>query len=1378
MSDINTGSGDDIVTGSNKSDVITTGDGADTVDAGNGNDVIDAGSGDDSVDGGNGVDMVFGNYGSDTIVGGTGTDILYGGAGNDIIGFLNGSPVNDTGGDTIYGDGYNRWDKTNARAADQINGTNIAYGSDILYGGNGVDTIYGDSGLGGVLGGADRLYGGNGADLMFGEGGNDWLTGGLGGDRLSGGFGSDRFIYVSTDESNAGGGIDVISDFSERLDANADNDLIDVDAFLGYGSGASNLLNWGNTTATANGVWYAISGGNTLAHGDTTGDGVADWSVQLSGAHTLTRLDFIGLKNNGPVLGDTTDPPAVLELGNAGAQNLSPISGSFGASDADVGDTLTASVVGSPVVKLDGVAFVLPAGAAELTASGAFTLSPTSQSATGGPQSVGYTYDPTAANLDFLRAGQQLTISYAVKVNDGSADSVTQDVTFTITGSNDGVMLSSIVVPAVAEALGAQAQDLSIGGVLDVSDADVGDTLHASIVGAPSVLLDGGAVPAGIDASALTASGALSLGADAISNGGSTTISWTYDPAATNLDFLAEGQQLTITYQVKVGDGSIDSATKPLTITITGTNDAPIVAVGDVSGAVVELGTPAGNLTDSGTIAFSDVDLADVHSVGAVTAGAGALGTLSASVSADTTGTGSGGVISWNYSVAAAAVEYLAAGETKTESFSFSLSDGQGGVVSRTVDVTITGTNDAPIVAATDVISEVTEDLTPSGNLTDSGTIAFSDVDLADAHSVGEVTPGTGALGTLSASVSTQASDVDGTGGVISWNYSVAAGAVEYLAAGETKTESFTFELNDGNGGNVTRTVEVTITGTNDGPIVAAIDVIGEIAEALTPSGNLTDSGTIAFSDVDLADVHSVGAVTAGAGALGTLSASVSADTTGTGSGGVIGWNYSVAAAAVEYLAAGQAKTESFTFQLSDGQGSMVSRTVDVTITGTNDAPDIRLVAADSASATIVETNAGLAASGTLTVNDADIDDTVASSVTGVVASGTTAGLGSSNAQLLAMLSVVPPSALAANPGDAHNLTWNFDSGAQAFDYLNAGQSLVLTYTITSSDGNGGSDTQQVQVTIQGTDDNAAPVITSAATLGTIREHLINATLDGFTSDAVGNVTATDANGDTLTYSIASDSSGGAFAIDSATGAVTVRDVSLLDFESGTGLTVDGGGSFYTLQVGVSDGSLGATQMAKVYLTNVTSTTQNNSTNYVDGGGGADVFTLQQGNDAAFGDGGGDTLTGDQGNDLLFGGVGADTLNGNNGNDTLYGGAGNDGLTGGSGGDTFVFGAALGAGNVDTIADFSVGADLILLVSDAAGPFAPLADSGTLAANQFDLAGAGVDGNTRIIYDPATGALSYDSDGSGAGAAVQFATLSTGLALTNASFVLGPPPGP
>ena len=55
-------------------------------------------------------------------------------------------------------------------------------------------------------------------------------------------------------------------------------------------------------------------------------------------------------------------------------ENLAAITGNFSVLDLDVGDTLTPSIVGTPVVQLNNAAFVLPAGATALTAAGAFTL--------------------------------------------------------------------------------------------------------------------------------------------------------------------------------------------------------------------------------------------------------------------------------------------------------------------------------------------------------------------------------------------------------------------------------------------------------------------------------------------------------------------------------------------------------------------------------------------------------------------------------------------------------------------------------------------------------------------------------------------------------------------------------------------------------------------------------------------------------------------------------------------------------------------------------------------------------------------------------------------------------------------------------------------
>jgi hypothetical protein len=117
----------------------------------------------------------------------------------------------------------------------------------------------------------------------------------------------------------------------------------------------------------------------------------------------------------------------------------------------------------------------------------------------------------------------------------------------------------------------------------------------------------------------------------------------------------------------------------------------------------------------------------------------------------------------------------------------------------------------------------------------------------------------------------------------------VSAAAVEYLAKDQTRVESFTITINDQNGSIITKQIDVTITGTNDAPIVAAVDVTGAVTEMITPAGNLTDSGTIAFTDVDLTDVHLVsltGTYVGPGTALGTLTAVKNTDTTGTGSTG------------------------------------------------------------------------------------------------------------------------------------------------------------------------------------------------------------------------------------------------------------------------------------------------------------------------------------------------------------------------------------------------------------------------------------------------------------------------------------------------------------
>jgi Ca2+-binding RTX toxin-like protein len=152
------------------------------------------------------------------------------------------------------------------------------------------------------------------------------------------------------------------------------------------------------------------------------------------------------------------------------------------------------------------------------------------------------------------------------------------------------------------------------------------------------------------------------------------------------------------------------------------------------------------------------------------------------------------------------------------------------------------------------------------------------------------------------------------------------------------------------------------------------------------------------------------------------------------------------------------------------------------------------------------------------------------------------------------------------------------------------------------------------------------------------------------------------------------------------------------------------------------------------------------------------------------------TLTGNLQANVLSGREGRDTLNGRDGDDRLLGGDGKDTLTGGPGLDTFVFDVAPNElTNLDVVADFNPPEDVMRLVGAA---FPALSTAGTLPATAFRAASAAVSAGDRILYDPGTGALRYDADGTGATIAVQFATLAPGLAVGNADFFVVDPVAP
>ncbi|RXT21255.1 calcium-binding protein [Rhizobium leguminosarum] len=137
-------------------------------------------------------------------------------------------------------------------------------------------------------------------------------------------------------------------------------------------------------------------------------------------------------------------------------------------------------------------------------------------------------------------------------------------------------------------------------------------------------------------------------------------------------------------------------------------------------------------------------------------------------------------------------------------------------------------------------------------------------------------------------------------------------------------------------------------------------------------------------------------------------------------------------------------------------------------------------------------------------------------------------------------------------------------------------------------------------------------------------------------------------------------------------------------------------------------------------------------------------------------------LTGNDGNNFLNGGKGNDRLVGGLGNDKLIGKAGADVLTGGAGADSFVFDVKPSNTSVDKIVDFSSAAGDKLVFDD--GIFTGLKPS-SFSAENFVLGTKALEADDKLIYDQASGILSYDADGSAAGGAIHVADLDNSAAL-------------
>jgi VCBS repeat-containing protein len=236
---------------------------------------------------------------------------------------------------------------------------------------------------------------------------------------------------------------------------------------------------------------------------------------------------------------------------------------------------------------------------------------------------------------------------------------------------------------------------------------------------------------------------------------GSGELRWSFSAADSEFDFLARHERLVLTYDIFVNDNHGGTAKRTVTVTITGTDDRPVIEFGTTAEVTEQAGQTLSLSHDTANIAVNFVD-PDLNNTGhtATVIGVSAAGVttgllpgflgeieLRSFFHVDNVVKAAGsstGTINTTFSAPDLAFDYLAEGETLDITYTLRLNDQAGGTSNQTVVVTVVGTNDGPVYLSGPDFAGLTEgeDLSPAGNLTASGDFHFADVDLSDTHTV------------------------------------------------------------------------------------------------------------------------------------------------------------------------------------------------------------------------------------------------------------------------------------------------------------------------------------------------------------------------------------------------------------------------------------------------------------------------------------------------------------------------------------------------------------------------------------------------------------------------------------------------------------------
>jgi Ca2+-binding RTX toxin-like protein len=632
--------------------------GAIEVNAGKGHDGIFAGAFDDMLRGGAGNDLIWGHAGRDTILGEAGNDQAWGGEGDDSL-------DGGTGDDQLWGDA----------------------GNDTIQGGAGQDQIWGGEGHDNLQGGAghDQLWGGNGNDVMalgeghdqaWGEDGNDRIAAGAGNDSVWAGQGDDRVDGGAGDDSLAGEaghdtllageGRNIVSggEGDDRITAGAGNDSITGDQgddVIAAGQG-NNVVHGGEgrDRITAGKGHDSITGGE----GDDVIDAGAGNNIIWSGQGddsviTGAGHDEIGTDEGNDLVQSGAGNDRVY--GNGGDDSIEAGAGHDFVTGDMGDDSINGGAGNDSLFGGEGHDLIIAgAGADRVHADGGDDMVVHSRGgAKGDVFDGGAGFDTLAFDMTLAQwqdSGFQAELgTYLAQLGAGQ----TGLFNFTSQGLKVshfeavGITVDGVAVDLVDDAVTAKADAFTV----TEDAAKVTGNLLANDSVADLVRK--------IEITSAATAGTLALGQDG---------SFTWD-GGDAFQALAAGESREVTFAYRVTDMDGDTDTAAATITVEGRNDGP-TAKADFAKTDEDMATKInllGNDTDV------DGDALTLVSVSGSDYGA--------TIKMD------GGAVVYDPS-ASAKLQALSAGETATDSFTYTLRDAHGAEVTQTVTVTVAGLDD------------------------------------------------------------------------------------------------------------------------------------------------------------------------------------------------------------------------------------------------------------------------------------------------------------------------------------------------------------------------------------------------------------------------------------------------------------------------------------------------------------------------------------------------------------------------------------------------------------------------------------------------------------------------------------------------------------